>query len=124
MVKLLLVMCGGAIGTACRYGTNLLAASLWGIRFPWGTLIVNLVGCLLIGFAFGLAERASWVTPTVRLFFVTGVLGGLTTFSSFAVETVNTAGASGGYLAMGNFVANTAGGLLLVLIGMWLTKLI
>jgi CrcB protein len=122
--KLFLVMFGGCIGAACRYGTSLLAANLWGSRFPWGTFVVNMVGCLLIGLAFGLAERSSWVTPSVRLFFVTGFLGALTTFSSFAIETVNTANAGSGYLAATNFVANNAGGLALVLAGMWLAKVI
>ena len=123
-MKLFLVMFGGCIGAACRYGTNLLAVRLWGSGFPWGTLVVNMVGCLLIGLAFGLAERASWVTPSVRLFFVTGFLGALTTFSSFAVETVNTANSGSSHLAVVNFVANNAGGLALVLAGMWLAKVI
>ena len=124
MFKLFLVMFGGCIGAACRYGTNLLAANLWGSRFPWGTLVVNLVGCLLIGLAFGLAERVAWVTPPVRLFFVTGFLGALTTFSSFAIETVNSATGGAGHLAVMNFVANNVGGLALVLGGMWLAKAI
>ena len=123
-MKLFLVMFGGCIGAACRYGTNLLAVRLWGSGFPWGTLAVNMVGCLLIGLAFGLAERASWVTPSVRLFFVTGFLGALTTFSSFAVETVNTANSGSSHLAVVNFVANNAGGLALVLAGMWLAKVV
>ena len=121
-MKILLVVIGGSIGAVCRYGVNLLTARFWGSGFPWGTLVVNMVGCFLIGLAFGLAERAAWVTPSVRLFFVTGFLGALTTFSSFAVETVNTANAGSGYLAAVNFVANNAGGLVLVLAGMWLAK--
>ncbi len=124
MFKLFLVMFGGCVGTACRYGTNLLAASLWGSRFPWGTFVVNMAGSLLIGLTFGLAQRASWVTPSVRLFFVTGFLGGLTTFSSFMVESVNTAGAGHGLLAVANVVGNVAGGLALVLVGMWLARVI
>jgi CrcB protein len=124
VTKLLLVIIGGSIGAASRYGVNLLTVRLWGSNFPWGTFVVNMVGCLLIGLAFGLAERSSWVTPSVRLFFVTGFLGALTTFSSFAVETVNTANAGSGYLAATNFVANNAGGLALVLAGMWLAKVI
>jgi fluoride exporter len=123
-VKLLLVLLGGSIGAGCRYGVNLLTAWLWGSGFPWGTLIVNMVGCLLIGLAFGLAERASWVTPSVRLFFVTGFLGALTTFSSFAVETVNTANAGFRSVAALNFVANNAGGLALVLVGLRLAKML
>ena len=86
--------------------------------------MVNMVGSLLIGLTFGLAERASWVTPAVRLFFVTGFLGGLTTFSSFMVETVNTGDAGHGLLAVANLAVSIAGGLALVLAGMWLAKMI
>lgn len=117
-------MFGGCLGAVSRYGVNLLAARLWGSGFPWGTLIVNMVGCFLIGLAFGLAERMAWLTPSVRLFFVTGFLGALTTFSSFAVETVNTANAGFRSLAGINFVANNAGGLVLVLVGLWLAKVL
>jgi CrcB protein len=123
-VKILLVVIGGGMGSLSRYGVSLLSVWLWGGGFPWGTFIVNMIGCLLIGLTFGLAERASWVTPSVRLFFVTGFLGGLTTFSSFAVETVTTANAGSGYLAATNLIANTAGGLGLVLAGMWLARTI
>jgi CrcB protein len=115
-------MFGGCLGAVCRYGTNLLAVRLWGSGFPWGTLIVNMVGCLLIGLAFGLAERASWVTPAVRLFFVTGFLGALTTFSSLAMETVNTAGAGHALMAVTNVVVSVVAGLALVLAGLWLAK--
>jgi len=122
MSKLALVMLGGCMGAACRYGTSLLAVKLCGPRFPWGTLLVNLAGCFLIGLVFGLAERTSWVTPSVRLFFVTGFLGALTTFSSFAVETVNTANAGSGHLAVMNVVFNNAGGLALAMLGLWIAR--
>ncbi len=124
MVRLLLVILGGCIGSATRYGVGLLTAWLWGGGFPWGTLVVNMVGCLLIGLAFGLAERTAWVTPDVRLFFVTGFLGALTTFSSFAYETVAKATGGETHLALVNFVANNAGGLVLVVAGIWLAKVI
>lgn len=123
-MKLLLVLAGGSIGAACRYGISLLAVRLWGNGFPWGTFCVNMVGCFLIGFVFGMAERATWVTASVRLFIVTGFLGALTTFSSFAVETVNTANAGSASIAAANFVANNAGGLALVLAGLWLAKVL
>jgi len=122
MLKLFWVMSGGCIGAACRYGINLLAAQLWGSRFPWGTLAVNLAGCFLIGLIFSLAERVPWLTPSIRLFLVTGFLGAFTTFSSFAVETVNTVNATSGYIAAANFLANNMGGLILTLTGMWLAR--
>jgi len=122
MTKWILVMFGASLGGACRYGVGLLAVRILGSRFPWGTLVVNLTGCLLIGLFWGLAERFAWLTPSVRLFVVTGFLGALTTFSSFAVETVNTANTGAAHLALTNFVANNAGGLLLVLCGMWMAR--
>lgn len=55
--------------------------------WPWGTLAVNLLGCLLIGLLAGLAQRNGWGHPACRLFMLTGVLGGFTTFSAFGLET-------------------------------------
>lgn len=117
-------MLGGCVGAACRYGVSLGAAHLWGTRFPWGTLVVNWTGCLLIGVAFGGAERVSWFTPNVRLFFVTGLLGSLTTFSSFAVETVNTATTGPGHVALVNVLLHNAGGLALVVVGLWCARVL
>ena len=56
-------------------------------RFPLGTLVVNVTGCLLIGFLAGLAEHAHLLSPATRLFLLTGFLGGYTTYSAFAYET-------------------------------------
>jgi fluoride exporter len=121
-MKIILVLIGGSLGALCRYGMNLLTAKLWGGAFPWGTLTVNLAGCFLIGLIFGLAERTSWVTPLFRLFFVTGFLGALTTFSSFAVETVNLTAAGMRFPAAINFLTNNIGGLVLVFLGLGLAK--
>jgi fluoride exporter len=122
LFPLLAVMLGGCIGAACRYGTYLCAAHFWGSRYPWGTLAVNWTGCLLIGLILGWAERSSWVTPNMRLFFITGVLGSFTTFSTFAVETVHAATMGSGNIAMVNVVAHNAGGLALVLAGLWCAR--
>jgi fluoride exporter len=121
-MKIILILIGGSLGALCRYGVNLLTAKLWGSAFPWGTLTVNLVGCFLIGLVFGLAERVNWVTPLFRLFFVTGFLGALTTFSSFAVETVNLSQAGLRFPAAVNLISNNLGGLVLVLLGLGLAK--
>ena len=73
MTKIFLVMLGGSIGALSRYWVSLLALKLFGTRFPWGTLLVNLAGCFLIGVAYALAERGStWMNPSMRVFFVTG----------------------------------------------------
>ncbi|MBI5558746.1 MAG: fluoride efflux transporter CrcB [Deltaproteobacteria bacterium] len=124
MVKILLVMAGGSVGALSRYGVALLAVKLFGARFPWGTLIVNLAGCFLIGLAFALAERGSSVmNPSMRLFFVTGYLGALTTFSTFAMETVSAVQAEDTLAALPNFLANNVLGMALVLLGMWVGRI-
>jgi CrcB protein len=83
----LLVALGGAIGSVARWASVFLVGQYVGIAFPWGTLSVNVAGSFLIGLIGALARTASLgVTPDVRLFLVTGVLGGFTTFSSFSFE--------------------------------------
>ena len=119
-MKLLLVMLGGSLGAASRYGVGLLAIKLWGTRFPWGTLTVNLVGCFLIGLLFALAERARWLTPEMRLLLITGYLGALTTFSSFAMETVSAGRAGLTLLPLANIVLNNLVGLSLTCCGLWI----
>lgn len=115
-----LVMCGGSLGAASRYGVGLLSAKIWGTSFPWGTLIVNLVGCFFIGLLFGLADSVRFLTPDMRLLLVTGYLGALTTFSTFCLETV-TAGRAGLRLQpLTNILINNTGGLALTFFGIWL----
>ena len=87
--SILLVGSGGFIGSVLRY---LLGGwvydALPGITFPLGTLVVNVTGCLAIGLAAGLFEVRQAFGPEARLFLMIGVLGGYTTFSSFAYETL------------------------------------
>jgi CrcB protein len=117
--KIFWVMIGGSLGAAARYAVGLLAVKWWGSHFPWGTLTVNLVGCFLIGLLFALADRTRWLTPDLRLLLVTGFLGALTTFSSFAMETV-AAGRTGlVLLPLANIVLNNLVGLTLTYCGLW-----
>jgi fluoride exporter len=88
MQNLLLVGGGGFLGSVARYflsgwATQASHAS----RFPLGTLLVNVTGCLLIGLVAGLAEHAHLLSAPTRLFLLTGFLGGFTTYSAFAYET-------------------------------------
>lgn len=81
----LVVFLGGGVGAAARHGVNLLTAQ-GSAKFPWGTLAVNVLGSLLIGvLAEWFALRAQLPQP-LRLFLITGVLGGFTTFSAFSLE--------------------------------------
>lgn len=123
MVKILMVMLGGSLGAVSRYGLSLLAVRLWGPAFPYGTLIANMSGCFMIGLVFALAERSALISPQFRLFFVTGYIGALTTFSTYALESVNTARDGQNLLSLVNILANNLGGLALVFLGLWLGRL-
>lgn len=85
MMQLLLVAVGGAVGSVARYGVGLAAARLFGLAFPWGTLVVNVLGGLAMGW---LAARVGPMQENMRLLVGVGVLGGFTTFSTFSLETV------------------------------------
>lgn len=91
MRDLVLIATGGAFGALARYGVGLQARRLWGIGFPWGTLLVNLLGCLALG---ALLEAARVGAPDanvprdVQVFMGVGFLGAFTTFSTFGVESV------------------------------------
>ncbi|MCJ8502740.1 fluoride efflux transporter CrcB [Desulfatitalea alkaliphila] len=120
---LVLIMCGGGLGAVGRYGVGLLTMRFWGHLFPWGTMLVNLAGCFLAGLLYGLAERARWITPELRLLLITGFLGAFTTFSAFALETVNTARAGLLQQSLTNILINTLGGIALAFLGLWLARL-
>lgn len=87
MRNIILILIGGGLGSVSRYVLSTSATRIWGDSFPWGTLLVNLAGCFVIGFVFGLADR-SLVSRTFRIVLITGFLGGFTTFSSFSLESV------------------------------------
>jgi CrcB protein len=87
-MKLFLLVCfAGAIGTGARYLVGLWAPRMLGAGFPYGTLIVNVVGCFLIALVAQLATQTTLVSPVLRTTLMTGFMGGLTTYSSFNYET-------------------------------------
>ena len=116
--KWLLVMLGGSLGAASRYGVSLLSARFFGPQFPYGTMLVNLAGCFLIGLLFALADRSRLLTPDVRLLLITGYLGALTTFSTFSLETVSAGRAGLTLQALTNILINNLGGLSLTWLGL------
>ncbi len=82
----LIVFLGAGIGGAGRHGVNVLAARLFGTHFPMGTLIINVLGCLLMGLIAGVFAFKVSLPQEARLFLTTGILGGFTTFSAFSLE--------------------------------------
>ena len=83
------VLCGGALGAVCRVETGRAVMNVVGGVFPLGILCVNMLGSFLLGLLMGAASRTKHGYPTATAFLATGFFGGFTTFSSFALDTVN-----------------------------------
>ena len=88
MNKIMALIIGGAAGTLLRFWVSGWAQRMFAGVFPWGTLTVNLLGSFLIGFFWGIFERGN-ISNNIRLFLFIGVFGGFTTFSTFALESLN-----------------------------------
>ena len=119
MLHLLLVAAGGATGSVMRYLVGQWSIRLLGPSFPWGTLIVNVLGSFVIGFFATLTSPAGrmLVSSGGRQFFMTGVLGGFTTFSSFSLQTLNLARDGEWWQAGGNVAASVGACLVAVWLG-------
>ncbi len=88
MLQLIWICVGGALGTGARFLVGTWAAESLGTAFPYGTLIVNVVGSFLIAVVMSLSIDAGVIPLPVRMFLTTGVMGGFTTYSSFNYETL------------------------------------
>ena len=121
MDKTLAVGVGGFLGAAGRYGLGLLVYRVLPATFPWATFLINVTGCLAIGVLGALVERAA-IGAAGRLFWITGVLGGYTTFSTFGYESVALLQKGQPAAALGNVVGQVVLGLLAVWAGMALAR--
>ncbi len=119
---------GGSLGSMARYllqGTvqrRAGEAQGWAAVFPWGTLTVNLLGCLLIGFVAVLFEERLAIAPETRTFVLIGLLGGFTTFSSFGFETWALLRDGNTLLALANVATSVTLGLVAVVVGAMLAR--
>ena len=118
-MRFVLVGLGGCVGSMLRYwATNTAQRLTPASAFPVGTLTVNVIGCFAIGLLMELAERRALLTPDAHALLVIGLLGGFTTFSAFANDTLNAFRA--GALLMA--AANVAGSVVLCLSAVWLGR--
>lgn len=124
MSKLFLIGLAGFIGTLSRYWMSGVVAKRDGETFPMGTLVVNLVGCFLVGLLFYLLEERFLVNQTVRTAVLIGFLGGFTTFSSFGLQTFTLLHDGEFGLAVLNLTASNLVGLLLVWAGYTLARIL
>ncbi len=125
MTNLLLIGFGGFIGSVMRYlASGYVQQVSKSVGFPYGTLVVNVVGCFMLGFLAQLAETRGAFTSETRLFVFAGILGGFTTFSTFGNETLYLARDNQMMAALGNIGANVIFGLFAVWLGRTISYLI
>ncbi|MFZ5856341.1 MAG: fluoride efflux transporter CrcB [Chloroflexota bacterium] len=118
LLTISLVALGGAVGSVSRYLLGMwIQSASQSVDFPFGTLMVNLVGCFVIGFVSQLAESRGAFTPETRGLVFIGLLGGFTTFSSFGNDTLNLLRDGETVNALMNVGANVILGLALVWLG-------
>lgn len=123
MIKLMAIGIGGAIGTLLRYSISGLDYKFSNGIFPFSTLLVNLMGSFAIGILWGAFEDSA-VPPTIRTFMFIGLLGGFTTFSTFALENFNLIKDGERIIAVMNILISNLFGVGLVFIGYGMAKLI
>ena len=123
MVRYAVVALGGGIGAAARHGVNVLFSRVLDRPVPYATASVNVAGCLAIGILAGLLSGGHLrMGNTMRLFVFVGVLGGFTTFSSFALDTLTLVHQGRAGQALANVVGQVAIGLGCTLLGYWLAS--
>lgn len=121
MIKVLLLITGGAVGTLFRFGISTWIQRSVLHSFPLGILSVNVIGSFLIGFCWSMAEAFNF-SAGARIFLFTGLFGGFTTFSSFALDTMSLMKTGEYKLALLNILASNLLGLLAVFLGLFLGK--
>jgi len=115
---------GGAIGSILRFLTSIVATQWFGPEFPYGTLIANLSGAFIIGLVQQIGGEALLIPDNVRLFLTTGMMGGLTTYSTFSYETVRLMESNAWHQAWINIIVTTTIALSLCFLGIAVGRLV
>ena len=117
-----IVFFGAGVGGMLRHGVNVLAMRLLGVNFPYGTLIINITGCLVMGLIAGWLALRGEASQPWRLFLMTGVLGGYTTFSAFSLDLMLLweRGQAAGAIAYG--LASVIGSVIAVGVGLFIIR--
>ncbi len=123
IIKIAVVAAGGALGSTLRYLLQMISIHKLGIAFPYGTLIVNLLGCFLAGFLAASIKDSILFHPTFKLFLFVGILGGFTTYSSFAIESWTLARDAELLKALLNIALHIFGCFTALFGGIWLSRL-
>ncbi|MCP4360133.1 MAG: fluoride efflux transporter CrcB [Chloroflexi bacterium] len=123
MSTLIAIAAGGAVGATLRFIVSGAAYNRFGTDFPYGTLLVNVIGCFLIGFLSRYFEDVV-VTPNGRALILTGGLGAFTTFSTYGLETVNLWRDGEMRLALLDIFTNNILGIIFVLLGFFLAQIL
>ncbi len=123
MSMILLLAVAGAAGTVSRYGLGGLTQRITGAGFPYGTLVINVLGCLVIGYIMQIALNTSIIPATARVVVTIGFLGAFTTFSTFSYETVRFIEDGAWVSAILNIAMNVGLGLAATLLGALLGRI-
>lgn len=124
MNRFLLIALGAALGANARYLVNIWAANRFGADFPYGTLLVNISGSFILGLLLALASERLSLSPDLRLLLAVGFLGSYTTFSSYAVESLNLWRDGGLLIGLWNIALNNGIGLAFALLGTFAARLL
>ena len=124
MIKFLNLIIGGVSGTLARYLFSGFIYRIFGTTFPYGTLAVNLSGCLIVGFLASLSEKKFLLDPNARILLMVGFCGAFTTFSTFILETSNLLRDGETVRAFWNVMGCVAIGFVLFRIGFWIGEII
>ena len=118
MQKLAWIAFAGALGALTRYSMTGLARQIGGSQFPWGTLVVNILGCFAFGIIWSLAEDHLLISAETKLIVLTGFMGAFTTFSSFIFETGDLLRDSLWGMAVVNLLLQNLVGLIFLFLGL------